>query len=150
MILIGVDDEHGPMLYKCDPAGYYVGYKATGAGAKQQEVISYLEKKLKREPELNFEETIEVSFIYIDNKINVEINIYYYYLFYSWPLIHLLPCYRPTLSQLMLNWPMSQRMIGNSESCLQMKLNNTYSVSLNEIEQVQSSQKVINYFCLKQ
>ncbi|KAI8053444.1 nucleophile aminohydrolase [Syncephalis plumigaleata] len=61
MIIIGVDDEHGPMLYKCDPAGYYVGYKATGAGAKQQEVISYLEKKLKREPELNFEETIELA-----------------------------------------------------------------------------------------
>ncbi|KAI9597335.1 nucleophile aminohydrolase [Syncephalis fuscata] len=61
MILIGVDDENGPMLYKCDPAGYYVGYKATGAGSKQQEVISYLEKKLKREPELNFEETIELA-----------------------------------------------------------------------------------------
>ncbi|RKP10897.1 nucleophile aminohydrolase [Thamnocephalis sphaerospora] len=61
MILAGVDDEKGPMLYKSDPAGYYVGYKATGAGAKQQEVISYLEKKLKREPELNFEETVELA-----------------------------------------------------------------------------------------
>ncbi|RKP23512.1 nucleophile aminohydrolase, partial [Syncephalis pseudoplumigaleata] len=61
MIIIGMDDEHGPMLYKCDPAGYYVGYKATGAGAKQQEVISHLEKKLKRDPELNFEETIELA-----------------------------------------------------------------------------------------
>jgi len=27
MILIGWDDEIGPQLYKCDPAGYYVGYK---------------------------------------------------------------------------------------------------------------------------
>jgi 20S proteasome subunit alpha 1 len=61
MMIIGVDDEKGPLLYKSDPAGYYVGYKAVGAGAKQQEVISYLEKKLKRNVELNFEETVEVS-----------------------------------------------------------------------------------------
>ena len=26
-ILAGVDDERGPLLYKVDPAGYYVGYK---------------------------------------------------------------------------------------------------------------------------
>lgn len=60
MILIGQDDELGPQLYKCDPAGYYVGYKATSAGAKQQESLNYLEKKLKKNPELNMEDTIEV------------------------------------------------------------------------------------------
>jgi 20S proteasome subunit alpha 1 len=27
MILIGMDDERGPQLFKCDPAGYYAGYK---------------------------------------------------------------------------------------------------------------------------
>jgi 20S proteasome subunit alpha 1 len=26
-ILIGIDDEDGPRLYKVDPAGFYVGYK---------------------------------------------------------------------------------------------------------------------------
>lgn len=61
MILIGHDDEWGPQLYKCDPAGYYVGYKATAAGAKQQEALNYLEKKFKKNPELNMEDTIEVS-----------------------------------------------------------------------------------------
>lgn len=61
MILIGYDDELGPQLYKCDPAGYYVGYKATSAGAKQQESLNHLEKKLKKNPELNMEDTIEVS-----------------------------------------------------------------------------------------
>lgn len=60
MILVGHDDELGPQLYKCDPAGYYVGYKATSAGAKQQESLNYLEKKLKKNPELNMEDTIEV------------------------------------------------------------------------------------------
>ncbi len=27
-ILLGVDEECGPQLFKIDPAGYYVGYKA--------------------------------------------------------------------------------------------------------------------------
>lgn len=62
MILIGYDDELGPQLYKCDPAGYFVGYKATAAGAKQQEALNHLEKKLKKNPELNMEDTIEVRY----------------------------------------------------------------------------------------
>lgn len=46
--LISIDDELGPQLFKCDPAGYYVGYKATATGPKQQEVMNQLEKKLKK------------------------------------------------------------------------------------------------------
>ena len=26
-IIIGIDEERGPQLFKVDPAGYYVGYK---------------------------------------------------------------------------------------------------------------------------
>lgn len=47
LTLISVDDEQGPSLFKCDPAGYYVGYKATATGPKQQEAMNHLEKKLK-------------------------------------------------------------------------------------------------------
>jgi 20S proteasome subunit alpha 1 len=45
--LVSVDDENGPQLFKCDPAGYYVGYKGTASGPKQQEALNHLEKKLK-------------------------------------------------------------------------------------------------------
>jgi len=46
MILIGMDEEVGPQLYMCDPAGSYVGYKACCAGQKDQETRNFLEKKV--------------------------------------------------------------------------------------------------------
>eukprot|EP00126_Sphaerothecum_destruens_P003419 Sdes_comp17164_c0_seq1m6332 len=60
MILVGIDEDGGPQLFKCDPAGYYVGYKATAAGAKTQEATNFLEKKIKKNPKWNFDETVQV------------------------------------------------------------------------------------------
>jgi 20S proteasome subunit alpha 1 len=37
MILIGMDDEAGPQVYKTDPAGTSFGYKATCSGKREQE-----------------------------------------------------------------------------------------------------------------
>jgi len=48
MILIGIDFELGPQIYKLDPAGYFVGFHATAAGQKQQEAMNHLEKKWKK------------------------------------------------------------------------------------------------------
>lgn len=61
MILIGIDEEHGPQVYKCDPAGYYCGFKATAAGVKQTESISFLEKKVKKKFDWTYEQTVEVG-----------------------------------------------------------------------------------------
>eukprot|EP01103_Thecamoeba_quadrilineata_P020124 TRINITY_DN8479_c0_g1_i1.p1 TRINITY_DN8479_c0_g1~~TRINITY_DN8479_c0_g1_i1.p1 ORF type:complete len:248 (-),score=44.12 TRINITY_DN8479_c0_g1_i1:130-873(-) len=62
MLLVGIDEELGPQLYKCDPAGSYVGYKAVGAGAKEQEAHNFLDKKFKSNPELNTaQETIQLA-----------------------------------------------------------------------------------------
>ncbi|GFZ45832.1 proteasome endopeptidase complex [Saitozyma sp. JCM 24511] len=47
MILIGPDDERGPQVFKLDPAGYFVGFKATAAGQKQTEATNFLEKRWK-------------------------------------------------------------------------------------------------------
>lgn len=60
IIMIGMDDEFGPQVYKADPAGYFCGYKATAAGVKQTEASNYLEKRIKKKQDYNENETIEV------------------------------------------------------------------------------------------
>ena len=61
MILISMDEDRGPQVYKTDPAGYYCGYKATSAGAKQTEANNYLEKKVRKKPQWTYTQTIDVS-----------------------------------------------------------------------------------------
>lgn len=58
MILIGIDDELGPQCFKLDPAGYFVGFKATASGTKQQESMNHLEKQFKKEPDLSTDEAV--------------------------------------------------------------------------------------------
>jgi hypothetical protein len=60
MILVGMDEEHGPQLWKCDPAGYYVAYKAVATGVKEQEATNFLEKKIKKNPQWDVNETVRV------------------------------------------------------------------------------------------
>src|SRR3984957_1377656 len=45
MILIGIDPQFGPQVFKLDPAGYFVGFHAASAVPKQQEAINPLDKK---------------------------------------------------------------------------------------------------------
>lgn len=72
--LISVDYEFGPQLYKCDPAGYYVGYKATASGPKQQEALNHLEKKLKNKEcaEGNWEEVVDLGISTLSTVLSVD------------------------------------------------------------------------------
>lgn len=72
--LISVDSEYGPQLYKCDPAGYYIGYKATASGPKQQEALNHLEKKLKNKDcaEGSWEDVVELGISTLSTVLSVD------------------------------------------------------------------------------
>jgi 20S proteasome subunit alpha 1 len=64
-IIIGIDEEKGPQLFKVDPAGYFVGYKATASGVKEQEATNWLEKRHKAASGglagLGYDETVQTA-----------------------------------------------------------------------------------------
>lgn len=72
--LISVDSENGPQLYKCDPAGYYAGYKAAASGPKQQEALNHMEKKLKNKDyaEGSWEEVVELGITALSSVLSVD------------------------------------------------------------------------------
>lgn len=74
MTLISIDSEYGPQLYKCDPAGYYVGYKATASGPKTQEALNFLEKKLKNKEhaEGTWEDVVELGISTLSSVLSVD------------------------------------------------------------------------------
>ncbi|KAJ3197033.1 Proteasome subunit YC7alpha/Y8 (protease yscE subunit 7) [Irineochytrium annulatum] len=72
MILIGYDDEAGPQLFHSNPAGYFVGAKATAAGAKETQASNHLEKKFKKDPQLSEEETIEMAITTLSTVLSID------------------------------------------------------------------------------
>jgi len=70
----GIDEEKGPQLFRCDPAGHYVGFKACAAGAKEQEANNWLEKKLKSHPDLTFQQTIETAILALQQVVGSDLK----------------------------------------------------------------------------
>lgn len=72
--MISLDSERGPQLYKCDPAGYYAGYKAIATGPKTQEAMNYFEKRLKEKnsAEGGWEEVVELAISAMSSVLSVD------------------------------------------------------------------------------
>ncbi|KAK6080419.1 Proteasome subunit alpha type-6 [Seiridium cupressi] len=72
--LISLDSEFGPQLFKCDPAGYYVGYKGTAAGPKQQEALNHLEKKLRNKDHADgtWEDVVELAITTLSTVLSMD------------------------------------------------------------------------------
>lgn len=47
-ILVSIDEEKGPSIYRFDPAGWFAGYKACASGNKEQEATNTMEKLCKK------------------------------------------------------------------------------------------------------
>ena len=60
-LLIGVDDEKGPQVFKVDCAGHYLPFFATASGSKEQEAVNFLEKKVEEMKEYDTNETVRTA-----------------------------------------------------------------------------------------
>jgi 20S proteasome subunit alpha 1 len=72
--LISLDEELGPQLFKTDPAGYYIGYKGTAAGPKQQDAINHLEKKLRNKDcaEGSWQDVVELAITTVSTVLSMD------------------------------------------------------------------------------
>jgi 20S proteasome subunit alpha 1 len=71
--IVGIDEEKGPQLYKIDPSGFCMGYKAIAAGTKDQDAINYLEKQYKKKPEgWNNDEAVQTAIMCLQNVISTD------------------------------------------------------------------------------
>ena len=75
-IFYGIDEEDGPQLWRVDPAGYVVGYRATAAGTKEQPALNHLEKKLKgnKESEMTSDDTIQAAISALSNVLSEDMK----------------------------------------------------------------------------
>ncbi|KAK9478602.1 nucleophile aminohydrolase [Lipomyces japonicus] len=76
LTFVSVDDESGPQVFKCDPAGYYVSYKATATGPKQQEAMNYLDKKLKHAAQAagSWEDVTELAITALSSVLGLDLR----------------------------------------------------------------------------
>lgn len=74
MTMISHEPDDGPQLYKCDPAGHYVGYKACASGPKGQESMNFLEKKLKKVTELTESEVIQMALLTLSTVLSQDLK----------------------------------------------------------------------------
>jgi 20S proteasome subunit alpha 1 len=71
-MLFTIDEEKGPQLFKTDPAGHFVGYKATAAGEKEQSATNHLEREFKKKTEFTIDETMKAAIKALQNTLSVE------------------------------------------------------------------------------
>ncbi|KAL8451628.1 hypothetical protein Emag_002632 [Eimeria magna] len=60
-VLIAIDEEEGPQVFKFDPAGFVAGYRACASGAKEQEANNLLEKMLRKKKTDTPEQVIRLA-----------------------------------------------------------------------------------------
>jgi len=69
-LLFAIDQEKGPQLIKIDPAGHFVGYKATSCGEKEQSAMNHLEREFKKAQVVTVDDTFKTSIKCLQNVNN--------------------------------------------------------------------------------
>lgn len=75
----GIDEDRGPQLFRCDPAGHYFGYFACACGTKEQEANNLLEKKVKEQKEsgtegFTFDEAVETAVLTLQTVVGSDLK----------------------------------------------------------------------------
>jgi len=60
-LLVGVDDEKGPQVFKVDCAGHYLPFFAAASGSKEQEAVNFLEKKVAEMKGFDGDDTVRTA-----------------------------------------------------------------------------------------
>jgi 20S proteasome subunit alpha 1 len=71
-MLFTIDDEKGPQLFKIDPAGHFVGYKATSSGEKEQSATNQLEREYKKRSDFSTDESIKIAIKALQTTLSTE------------------------------------------------------------------------------
>eukprot|EP00401_Gymnodinium_catenatum_P030230 CAMPEP_0117489468 /NCGR_PEP_ID=MMETSP0784-20121206/17050_1 /TAXON_ID=39447 /ORGANISM="" /LENGTH=244 /DNA_ID=CAMNT_0005284195 /DNA_START=87 /DNA_END=821 /DNA_ORIENTATION=+ len=71
-MFMSMDEEKGPSLFHVDPAGFFLGYKAVAAGAKDQEATNALEKIVKKKMALPEAETIQQAVLTLQTVMGLD------------------------------------------------------------------------------
>lgn len=61
ILLIGAEDEKGAAVFKVDPSGHYLPYKAAATGKFEPEAMNFLEKRVTELSTLDEEATVEMA-----------------------------------------------------------------------------------------
>ena len=61
VLVAGADEERGAQLFKVDPAGHYLPYKATSTGKYEPEAMNFLEKRVEELGALDEAATVEMA-----------------------------------------------------------------------------------------
>ena len=71
-ILVAIDDEEGPQLFKIDPAGQFFGYKACASGVKMEAAQNFFEKKVKEGTDTSADETIRLAILALQTVLTAD------------------------------------------------------------------------------
>ncbi|XP_953033.1 proteasome subunit (alpha type 6 homologue), putative [Theileria annulata] len=68
-LILSIEPDVGPKIYKFDSSGWFAGYKACGIGAKEQESENALEKTLKRREAMSLQDAMK-SNLHVNTEVH--------------------------------------------------------------------------------